>query len=590
MLELHNVAIIGVVVVVIMSASCTLLHNQSREPPSVSSKIPFVGHLIGVIQYGPGYFNMLCEKHPQHSIFAVNIFSFKLFVTSSPTIMRAAQKHPTIITLEPLLKVTQKRFCQTPHEKLIRLCEKNNGSSLLSKIVHETNPALSGESLDRMNRRMLWQLLPFIDDMGNHQTIDLNAWLRHAITIVSTNITYGSLNPFQNPAIEDTFWKLERNVAILLADIVPWLISPKTWKARKHLCAAFEDYFDLAGHEDGSDLLSMRYRSFLGAGLTHKEIAYAEMPLVVGLLANTVPAAFWAHFELFSRPKLLKEIREEVEQNCLKIAPDGTHIIDLRCLRDNCPLLLSMYQEVLRTRSTMVTIRFVTQDVILADNHFLGSGTMLFMPAKQLGRDRSAWGTSADKFDGRRFMRPTTRTDDSGDKKKDPRRSGGFMAFGVSPTICPGRHLATSEILSLVAMVALRYDIAPVNGLWCAPPKMNSATISNMSPVEGTFPVTVKKRQKYEGKSWRFEITEGRGQFGLVVGRFKEGQEGLKVHNWKVFTKMLYSRMFFANGDGDYDSRRGLDNKLLGLPVEDLDTATAERIRMAENNEVPFSH
>ncbi|KAJ5201125.1 hypothetical protein N7449_005928 [Penicillium cf. viridicatum] len=75
-----------------------------------------------------------------------------------------------------------------------------------------------------------------------------------------------------------------------------------------------------------------------------------------------------------------------------------------------------------------------------------------------------------------------------------------------------------------------------------------------------------------------------------VAERFKEGQEGMKVHNWNVFTKMLYSRMFFANGDGDYESRRGLDNELLGLLVEDLDEATAEGIRMAENNEVPFSH
>lgn len=31
-----------------------------------------------------------------------------------------------------------------------------------------------------------------------------------------------------------------------------------------------------------------------------------------------------------------------------------------------------------------------------------------------------------------------------------------------------------------------------------------------------------------------------------------------------------------------------LDNELLGLPVEDLDEATAEGIRMGENNEVPI--
>ncbi|KAL4982176.1 hypothetical protein BDW68DRAFT_171280 [Aspergillus falconensis] len=72
--------------------------------------------------------------------------------------------------------------------------------------------------------------------------------------------------------------------------------------------------------------------------------------------------------------------------------------------------------------------------------------------------------------------------------------------------------------------------------------------------------------------------------------RFKEGQEGLKAHNWKVFTKMLYSRMFFPNRDGDYESTRGLDNEALGLPVEDLDAATKEGIRMGLAGEIPFSH
>jgi hypothetical protein len=75
-----------------------------------------------------------------------------------------------------------------------------------------------------------------------------------------------------------------------------------------------------------------------------------------------------------------------------------------------------------------------------------------------------------------------------------------------------------------------------------------------------------------------------------VQQRFKDGQAGLKEGNWGVFTKMLYSRMFFPTGDGDYQSRLTLDNDLLGLPVEDLDEATAVGIRMGEKGEVPFSH
>ncbi len=72
--------------------------------------------------------------------------------------------------------------------------------------------------------------------------------------------------------------------------------------------------------------------------------------------------------------------------------------------------------------------------------------------------------------------------------------------------------------------------------------------------------------------------------------RWKDGQAALQQGNMKAFTKMLYSRMFFPNGDGDYQSSRGLHNKLLDLPVEDLDEFTAIGVRMGENGEVSQSH
>ncbi|KAI2780051.1 hypothetical protein F4815DRAFT_499877 [Daldinia loculata] len=70
--------------------------------------------------------------------------------------------------------------------------------------------------------------------------------------------------------------------------------------------------------------------------------------------------------------------------------------------------------------------------------------------------------------------------------------------------------------------------------------------------------------------------------------RWGQGRAALQEGNWKLFTKMLYSRMFFPNGDGDYKGE--LHNDLLGLPVEDLDEATAVGVRMGESGEVPFSH
>lgn len=75
--------------------------------------------------------------------------------------------------------------------------------------------------------------------------------------------------------------------------------------------------------------------------------------------------------------------------------------------------------------------------------------------------------------------------------------------------------------------------------------------------------------------------------------RWEKGAAEVKQGNYKVFTEMLYSRMFVpgaSGSDGDYQSRRELHNDLLALPVEDLDEATAVGVRMGENGEVNRSH
>ncbi|KAF2450711.1 putative oxidoreductase CipA-like protein [Karstenula rhodostoma CBS 690.94] len=70
--------------------------------------------------------------------------------------------------------------------------------------------------------------------------------------------------------------------------------------------------------------------------------------------------------------------------------------------------------------------------------------------------------------------------------------------------------------------------------------------------------------------------------------RWKNSMDEIKKGNLSAFTKMLYSRAWFPNGDADHESSRGLHNDVLGLPVENLDEGTTVAVRMAENDEVPW--
>lgn len=308
----------------------------------------------------------------------------------------------------------------------------------------------------------------------------------------------------------------EKGIAALIPDILPWFTARKPWKARQKISAAILKYHQNGGIEQASELIKLRHTSIFGAGMTPEEYALLEVPMPTGFLSNTVPATFWSIYDIYSRPELLDDLRKEVELNALFTRADGTHVIAIGALRGSCPLLLSTFQEILRLRTMSSPTRFVTQDTIIADKYLVKAGNLVTMPSLEMGKRSEVWGKTAEVFDAHRFMTGASSQAQPGER--EPRRAGGFMTFGVSPTICPGRHFASSEILGMVATMILRYDISPLSGTWEEPEKFLSSVVSIMTPVKGKFPVTVKRRQEYEGIKWDFHVEEGKGQFPLVIG------------------------------------------------------------------------
>jgi len=55
------------------------------------------------------------------------------------------------------------------------------------------------------------------------------------------------------------------------------------------------------------------------------------------------------------------------------------------------------------------------------------------------------------------------------------------------------------------------------------------------------------------------------------------------------YAKAMYARVFYPNGDGDFESSRGLANEVLGLPKEELDEATKGAVEMVESGWSPYA-
>ena len=99
---------------------------------------------------------------------------------------------------------------------------------------------------------------------------------------------------------------------------------------------------------------------------------------------------------------------------------------------------------------------------------------------------------------------------------------------------------------------------------------VSSFTVSQKDMLDSALRVTGSKLEEWE-------ITKE-----PATERYSKGVEAMKGGDRMGFAKMMYTRVFYDDGNGDFEKSRGLANELLGLPKEDLDEATAAAIKRSK--------
>lgn len=66
------------------------------------------------------------------------------------------------------------------------------------------------------------------------------------------------------------------------------------------------------------------------------------------------------------------------------------------------------------------------------------------------------------------------------------------------------------------------------------------------------------------------------------TSRYKAGLEAFQKGDFIGFVKMMYSRVFYQDGSGEFEATKGLQNDVLGLPKENLDEYTKVAVQMAQ--------
>jgi len=100
---------------------------------------------------------------------------------------------------------------------------------------------------------------------------------------------------------------------------------------------------------------------------------------------------------------------------------------------------------------------------------------------------------------------------------------------------------------------------------------VNSFTVNQKEMLESLVRVTKTKQE-----DWKIETQD-------VKERFVEGNQLAKAGNRMGFAQAMSARVFYPDGNGDFETNRGTLNAVLGLPKEDLDEATAVAVERAMN-------
>ncbi|KUI74212.1 5-beta-cholestane-3-alpha,7-alpha-diol 12-alpha-hydroxylase [Cytospora mali] len=502
---------IGFVAAAYLFLSALLRFTQDpKEPPLLDTSIPFISPLLGLITGMQKYFVKLRDTYGL-PIYTLRTPGQRMYVVNSLSLIPPLQRQYKTVAFAPIeAQAAATVMGVGPAGNAIIGSDKMfDDDSYLSTFVPSVHPALSpGPGLDAINSAAVRHIVDSLEELsGNGPTvIEMFSWVRRKMFQATTEAIYGPKNPFRDPALEQAWYDFEPGIMVHMFKAWPSVLARKSLHAREHLLIpALEKYFTEKSHLQGSLLVQCRYNHNTGHGLRGRDVAATEIGQMAASLTNSMASAFWMIYHVFSNPVVLADCRAEMDQ-LVEVKDNDLYAVDLAMVKSSCPVLLSTWQETLRYEHIGISARVVMEDTILDNKYLLKRGATVMGATPVQHSDASVWGPTVGDFDHRRFLRGP------GKKRVAP---VAFRSFGGGTVLCPGRHFVSTEVLSFVALLLLRFDLKPVNkhGEWVEPRKYLSMTSSMPTPRDEVQVQIVPR----DNREWRMNFSESSKGVNMVA-------------------------------------------------------------------------
>ncbi|KAK4247613.1 cytochrome P450 [Corynascus novoguineensis] len=519
------------------------LTQDAREPPAILTNIPFIQPLIGMVREKERFYVRLRDE-TRLPIYTLRLPFQRIYIVNATELIPVTQKQWRVISFASIA-ADAGNVCGMSRgalEVMKRDLTSEHGFSL-SWPKHIMPAMAPGPDLDAINRRAIEI---YVDEMarlraqtaqGGTETtanpklvVGLREWSRRMMVQSTTEAVWGPQNPYRDPAVAEAWKTFEASFLTLSMFPLTYLFFPKLHAAREVAARAMIEYMRRGGYKTASGLVRRRVEHHGDLfGLSLDDMGRGELGNTFAVLGNTTPCAFWVLYQIFSDDKVLDDVRRELLTLVEEGEPetDGSPVssIDLARIKEACPVLLSTFQETLRFRAVNPGPRVLLDDVALDGGRILlKKGAMLMIPGPVHHTDTAAWGDDARHFDHLRFVPEEKK--DKGDKKRKPNRVA-FRAFGGGHVLCPGRHFASTEILSLTALLVLQFDVVPVDatgGRWVEPTWDNSPVQAGFPVIDKDIPVELRPRDPR--RKWRVVYSGSDKAMDIVAEDISAGGKG----------------------------------------------------------------
>ncbi|KAH7413760.1 cytochrome P450 [Phaeosphaeria sp. MPI-PUGE-AT-0046c] len=484
---------------------------DSREPPVVRPKVPFIGHIIGLLTDGPNYMKRIANRC-KHPIFTLPMLNGKTYVVTDPTIAQAVQRASSTLDFDEIIVQATPRLVGLNNESAEILRDPTAKQEGRTRMVHRAHTMINKPLLAQNIANIAEQQLGHFGDWVNHikdgQEVDLYKLITTEVVAASMFSFYGPHNPFAvDPQLIDRFWEWDDGNVEYAMNICRKITARKAYYGMEACVQGFLEYTENGLHSEAQPFLAERRDMHFEGGITPVEHARLEMGIAIGFNSNASVTSFWVVNNVFANATLLEQIREEIYNNAFE-AP--ATIYSSR-IRDSCPLINSVWRETMRHIAPMTSARVVLEDTILSDTYLLRKGNVVQIAGAAVHFDENIWGPDAASFNPHRFVHNWNGVK-SGvpvDSKASAVHPAAYRCFGGGTSLCPGRHFAQMEITSLAAVLAMGFDFEPLRGqekvLWDPPRDEKRFPLVVIKPTK-RVKARMVRRKGWEDVKWDLKV------------------------------------------------------------------------------------